>query len=103
MRMIPYVNGGVGGMFLLRKNYLHIVESERTDGSIDTYEDVNMKFASSEISALVGAGMKVRIMNDLFLRLEGRFEYGSGIFEDHKLDAFHQYSVQPTLMIGLTF
>jgi hypothetical protein len=103
MKLIPYLNGGLGGMFLLKKNYFHIVEQERTDGSIDTYEDSNMKFASSEVSALIGAGMKIKMMNDVFLRLEGGFEYGTGIFQHSQFDNLNQHSIQPSLMIGLTF
>ena len=108
--IIPYLNAGVSYTFFINKNYLHIRETECLlyghDILTNEYNDIS--FNAGEISGLLGAGLKIRIVNNIKLNFQGRIEFGQGIFEnndDSKSDVykFNQYSFQPTFLVGITF
>jgi len=104
-RIIPFLNGGLSGMLFLDKKYTHTSEVESYNNEIRTYEDHDMVFNFGEISATLGAGLKIRIVNKILLNIEGRFEYGSGAFNRDfpNEGAFTQYSLQPSFLIGISF
>jgi hypothetical protein len=105
-RIIPYLNGGITGMYLFNTAYSHISEVEEYDlNNIRIYEDNNMVINIWEISGTIGAGVKLRIVNNTILNIEGRFEYGTGAFnKSFPADgSFSQHSIQPSILIGLSF
>jgi hypothetical protein len=104
-RIIPFLNGGLSGMIFLNKDYSHISEEETYGNDIRIYEDSDMVFNFGELSAAIGAGMKIRIINNTILSIEGRFEYGTGAFNKSYPDKgyFTQHSIQTTFMIGVNF
>jgi hypothetical protein len=104
-RLSPFINTGATGMYFINKNYSHRREVEVQGSDIITSEDNDMIFYPGEISATFGAGITYRIVNWIILSIEGRFEYGTGIFNT-KYPAevvFSQHSYQPTVVIGVTF
>lgn len=101
MRLVPFVNGGLGGMVFLQDEYLHISELEGYDRkSVYITQDQKLDFSTFEFSGMLGAGIKFRFINTLDLRLEGRFEIGEGPF---KVADFKQYSMQRSLFLGISF
>lgn len=104
-RIKPYLNGGLSGMIFLNKEYSHISEVEIFGKDIRTYEDSDMIFNFGELSATIGAGLKIRIINKTILNIEGRFEFGTGAFNNKYPEdgAFSQYSMQPSILFGITF
>jgi hypothetical protein len=104
-RIIPFLNGGLSGMLFLNKNYSHISEVETYENDIRIYEDSDMVFNPGELSATIGAGMKIRIINNTIISIEGRFEYGTGIFNKSYPDkgSFTQRSIQTSFLIGVNF
>jgi hypothetical protein len=95
-RIIPFLNGGLSGMLFLNKKYAHTSEVESYNNEVRTF---------GEISATLSAGLKLRIVNNIILNIEGRFEYGSGAFNRDfpNEGAFTQYSIQPSILIGICF
>jgi hypothetical protein len=104
-RIIPFINGGLSGMYIFNEKYFHISETQLLGNDIRTYEDHDMVFNSSEISGSVGAGFKIRVVNNTVLNLEGRLEYGTGAFnKSFPADgSFTQHSIQSSIIIGLSF
>jgi hypothetical protein len=105
MRVVPFVNGGVGAMVFLQDNYLHIREFEYTSyggAAIYISEDRNLAFAPAEFSGIVGAGIKLRLINTINLRIEGRFEYGLGPLTNEN-SVLEQSSMQPSVLLGISF
>jgi hypothetical protein len=105
MRVVPFVNGGIGAMVLLQDNYIHISESEwqnidKTVVSIT--EDRKLGFAPAEFSGIVGAGIKFRLINTVNLRIEGRFEFGEGPLLNGNT-VYKQYSMQQSVLLGINF
>ena len=102
---IPYINGGFTGTYLLKKNYYHISETETPNHNIYTSEDNNMIFKKLEIGFSAGAGVKIGILNNMFIVVESRIESGNGIFdmEYPRPNSFRQRSLQPILLLGLQF
>jgi hypothetical protein len=72
---------------------------------VHTYQDDELKFAPKELSLVCGAGIKTRFINTTSISVQGRVEYGSGIFEYIKIakEIFNQNSLQATILIGITF
>jgi hypothetical protein len=105
-RVVPYLNGGISGMFLIGKKYLHVTDIRNYgDDDIFTLEDSYMNLNFFELTAALGAGMKIRITGNTILNIEGRFEFGKGIFNNSTTDniSFKQYSLQPSILIGVNF
>lgn len=103
MRIKPFVSAGLAGTFFLKSNYLHISEKEDYFGtSVEINEDSKLVFKPYELSAVAGAGLNFRVVNTVNLRLEGRFEFGSGIFSTED-QPFKQHSIQQTVLIGIVF
>ena len=92
-------------MFFLNKQYFHTSEVEIYGNDIQTYEDRDMVFNFGEISATIGAGLKIRVVNNTILNVEGRFDYGTGTFnKSFPADgSFSQHSIQPSILIGVSF
>ncbi|HLN55731.1 MAG TPA: hypothetical protein VK207_07050 [Bacteroidales bacterium] len=102
-RIKPFVSGGLAGTFFLQSDYLHIIEDEDYFGtSIEINEDRQLAFKPYELSAVAGAGINFRFVNTVNLRLEGRLEYGTGIFSTEGLP-FKQHSVQQSVLLGIVF
>lgn len=101
----PYVNGGFTGIYLLKKNYYHISETETPNHNVYTSEDNDMIFKNLEIGISAGAGVKIGILNDIFIIAESRIETGNGIFDMKypRPNSFRQRSLQPVLLLGLQF
>ncbi len=104
-RIIPFVNAGVAYQSILTKNYLHTEEVEDAYQVINTYQDNDLKFKSNELSVVCGAGVKTRLINNSMISIQGRFEYGSGIFVSTIADNKYlkQNSFQATFLVGFTF
>jgi hypothetical protein len=105
-RIIPYFNGGITGMYFFNTGYRHISEVEEVYlNNIRIYEDNDMKFNIGEISATISAGVKIRVVNNAVLNIEGRFEFGTGLFNKlyPEIGSFNQYSIQPSILIGFSF
>jgi hypothetical protein len=105
MRVVPFVNGGLGAMVLLQDDYIHIRESEWENyGKPAVYmtEDRKLAFAPYELSGIVGAGIKLRLVNTMNLRIEGRFEFGAGPLQKDN-SVFRQSSTQQSVLLGISF
>ncbi|MBG0858456.1 MAG: outer membrane beta-barrel protein [Bacteroidales bacterium] len=103
-RIIPYLNIGASYMLLIRKNYLHIRETETYNHDIYTSEDSDMTFHFGEPAVVVGTGVKIRITGNLKLNIQGRFEMGKGLFNSATaLFNYSQFSIQPTFMVGIAY
>lgn len=103
-KIVPYLNGGISCLGILQNNYNHIRETESYGNEIDTNEDNDMQFQTVELTGLLGAGIKLKITNSLRIDLKGRIELGNGIFKPITgLKEFSQYSLQPTLLLGIFF
>jgi hypothetical protein len=105
MRVVPFVNGGVGAMVFLRNDYLHIKESEwNNDGKPAVFitEDRELTFAPYELSGIAGAGIKLRLINTINLRIEGRIEFGMGPLRNADSE-FKQHSMQQSVLLGISF
>lgn len=102
-RIEPFISGGLAGTFFLQNRYLHISEKEYYNGeSIEINEDSKLGFKPYELSGVAAAGINVRIINDINLRLEGRFEFGTGIFNNEEVP-FKQHSIQNSVLLGIVF
>jgi len=103
-RLIPYVNAGISYLAFIQKNYLHIRETESYSHDITTDEDSDMPFYFGEASAVCGAGLKIRIISNIKLNIQGRIEIGRGLFNaETPLKSYKQFSIQPTFLAGITF
>jgi hypothetical protein len=105
MKYVPYLNGGISGMFLLNNHYSHIKEFEVYPNDIYISELEDMKFSPVESGITIGGGIKTKLLNNATLRIEARLEAGSGIF-DKKFPApraFSQHSLQTCLLVGISF
>jgi hypothetical protein len=105
MRVVPFVNGGVGAMVLLQDDYIHIRESEWENyGKPAVYitEDRKLTFAPYELSGIAGAGIKLRLINTINLRIEGRIEFGAGPLQNDN-SVFKQSSTQQSVLLGISF
>jgi len=104
-KIIPYVNGGFSYQAFIRKDYDHIRESENYNHEIFISVDHNLNFYRGEIAGALGTGLKIRLMNDIKLSIQGRMEIGPGFFnpEEDGYKNFNQISLQPTFMVGIMF
>jgi hypothetical protein len=105
-RIIPYFNWGITGIYFIKTDYSHISEVEEVYlNNIRIYEDNDMVFNIGELSATIGAGVKIRAFSNYILNIEGRFEFGTGLFNKSYPDkgSFSQYSLQPSILIGFSF
>ncbi len=104
-RFVPYANAGVAFQYLIDHNFRRIEEYENNSHEIVTNEYEDFAFNPQEISGLAGIGVRTRLFNDIFLNLQGRVEFGSGIFKKNseRNDSFNQYSIQPSILFGVTF
>lgn len=104
-KLKPFVNCGFTGIYLFKKNYYHISETETPNHNVYTSEDNDMIFKNFEIGISAGAGVKIGILNDMFIIAESRIETGNGIFDMKypRPNSFRQRSLQPVLLLGLQF
>jgi hypothetical protein len=104
-RFVPYANAGVAFQYVIDHNFRHIEEFENSSHEVSTNEYEDFTFNPQEISVLAGIGVRTRLFNDIFLNLQGRIEYGSGIFKitSEYIDSFKQYSIQPSILLSVTF
>jgi hypothetical protein len=112
-RLVPFANAGVAYHYILSSNYRHIEEKENYFNVISTYEDNDFKFKQGEISAVAGIGARFRLMNNIGLNFQTRFEYGSGLFinsftgeqfgKASYSKPYKQNSIQMNILLGLTF
>ena len=104
-RIVPYFNGGVSFLGIIRKKYLHIRETETyLSHEINTSDDSDLTFYPGEIAGLLGAGIKIKITGNLKLNLQGRIELGHGLFKSGaESREYSQYSLQPTILLGVSF
>lgn len=112
-RLVPFLNAGVAYNYILSSNYKHIEEKENFLNAISTYEDNDFKFKQGEISAVAGIGARFRLLNNISLNFQTRFEYGSGLFENSFTEPqfgkasyskpYKQNSLQIDLLFGVTF
>ena len=102
--LVPYLNGGISFLGFIKKNYLHIRETESYGYEINTTEDNDMQFHPGELTGLLGAGIRLKITNNLKIDLQGRIELGSGLFKPGtELREYSQHSLQPTVLLGVSF
>ena len=105
-RIIPYFNWGITGMYFFNTDYHHISEVEEFFlHNIRIYEDNDMVLNFSELSATISGGVKIRIVNNTILNIEGRIEFGSGAFNKSfpEKGSFTQHSIQASVLIGVNF
>jgi hypothetical protein len=105
-KFVPYISAGIAFQYLLDHNFRNIEEIENNSHEISTYEYENFTFNPREITALAGIGVKTRLYNNIFLNLQGRVEYGGGLFKDPSVTSepmFKQNSIQPFILLGVTF
>ncbi len=104
-KFVPYINAGVAFQYLIDHNFRNIEEVENNDYEVITYEYEDFTFNHQEISALAGIGVKTRLYNNIFLNLQARVEYGGGLFLDASTTEaqFKQNSIQPSILLGVTF
>lgn len=112
-RVVPYVNAGVAYQRILSASYRHIEEKETIRNEINTTEDNYFKFKSGEFSGLAGIGLRYRLINNVNLNFQTRFEYGSGLFGNvypadqfgsgSYVKPFKQNSLQVSLLFGVSF
>jgi len=103
-RIIPYLNAGLSCTTFIRKNYLHIRETESSSSIIVTNEDSNLHIGPGEIGGLVGVGLKLRLINSIHLNLQGRIVIGNGLFDNSSEPIIDkQHSIQPTFLVGINF
>jgi hypothetical protein len=103
-RVIPFINAGFSTAFITKNDYLHINEIKNGTNDIYTSQDQNLGFNRNEVSFVASAGFKIRLMNKFFLNLEGRFEYGSGLFNVRNfVTPVKERSKQFSFSMGLNF
>jgi hypothetical protein len=104
-KLVPYMTAGLSYMTYIQKNYLHILETIHSNNEVFTSESNTMDFNSGEFAGLLGAGIKLRLLNNINLNIQGRMEVGQGLFTGQikKIASYSQLSLQPTLMVGITF
>jgi len=111
-RIVPYFNAGAAYQYFISRNYLHIKETEtRIYNEISTEMDNDFTYKTGEISGVFGIGARLRVLNDLNLRIETRIEYGSGLFVNYNpnidntitKDPYLQNSFQYGIQVGITF
>ncbi len=104
-RVIPFFNAGFSPLFLIKNDYVHINETEYLSKDIIITQDNKMAITTQELIVAAGAGVKVRVMNKIFLNIEGRFEYGPGLFKVNHLvnSEFRENSKQVLVLVGLNF
>jgi hypothetical protein len=108
-KVVPFLSAGFSGMILLNKDYYHIREAEQSYWhGIFTSEDRNIEFRSAELSGIGGAGVKIRMFNNMRLSLIAGAEFGSGIYKQSQSAAIgvvqlKQHSLQKFILVGVTF
>jgi hypothetical protein len=108
-KVIPFITAGFSGMVLLDKDYYHIRESEQSYWhGIYTSEDRKIEFRSTELTGIAGAGVNIRMFNDMKLSLMAGAEFGSGIYKQSQsasigLVQLKQHSIQKFILVGVTF
>ncbi|HOW39136.1 MAG TPA: hypothetical protein PL123_01245 [Bacteroidales bacterium] len=114
-RLVPYINTGVAYQHFLSGSYYHTEEKETAYSlpEISTYEDSNLSIDKKEYKALLGAGLRYRLINRLNLNLQARIAYGSGLFVNSPPQGYSsgasykkfysQNSLQYSLMFGISF
>jgi hypothetical protein len=110
-RIVPYVNLGAAYQMFISKSYDHTAEIENSMHEINTVRDQYMLFNSSEITGVARLGMRLRLVGKVNLHLMGMIEYGKGFFQNvnqtdlnyRKNDPYVTSSLQPSVMMGLTF
>ena len=103
--IIPFVYAGFGYQYFLNNNYLRIQETETPGHEITTEEYRNMQFNRDEFSAVGGVGLRTRLYNNIHFYIQGRIELGTGIFvpKVRGQTLYKQKSIQPTLLVGISF
>jgi hypothetical protein len=109
-KIIPYFNAGVSYTPYINRYYLHIREIENTSHVITTTEDNKISCNKDEITGILGAGFKLRILKNIKLNVQGRVELGNGLLKEnpnlnysqHSLES-NIHSIQSTLLIGISF
>jgi len=112
-RLVPFFNAGGAYQHILSSDYFHIEEIEKFGNEISTYEDNDLKFNNGEISAVAGIGARFRLINNISLNFQTRFEYGKGLFENEFPEdllnrasyskPYKQNSLQVDILFGITF
>jgi hypothetical protein len=104
-RVVPYFNAGIAYATFLNKRYFHISEFEYNNNSIYTTEDSNINLKSSEITPVLSAGIYMRLVKLIRIRVEGRVEYGKGLIQNSSLaiTTLSQNSIQGSLLFGISF
>jgi hypothetical protein len=105
MKFVPFVNGGVVYEQFVKHNFQHIAEVENSQHEVSTYEYNDFKFKKWESNLVCGLGVKTRLLNNISVSLQGRVEYGHGLFISSSLNLtdFKQNSIQTTFLLGVTF
>lgn len=103
-RVVPFINAGPAYMIFLKRNYVHTMEMLTSLNEVLTFEDKSMVMGKGELTGILGAGLRIRILNNLLLSLQGRFEVGKGIFipRVESIQDFKQLSVQSSFLIGIS-
>ncbi len=89
----------------VKHNFQHIAEVENSQHEVSTYEYNDFKFKKWESNLVCGLGVKTRLLNNISVSLQGRVEYGHGLFISSSLNLtdFKQNSIQTTFLLGVTF
>ncbi len=109
-RLMPFVNAGCSYQIQLDKGYNNTEEIVNTDlHEVRTSENRDLIFLNYEVTAILGGGIRARVLNSLNLHIEGRIEMGSGLFNKSSQSLFagekpfKQSSLQAGLLLGITF
>jgi len=104
-KIVPFVNVGVAGQFLIDHNFRHIEEIENSIHEITTFEFEDFTFNPIGINIIAGIGVKTRLYNNIFINIQGRAEYGGCLFKDtsETEEQFKGSSIQPSIILGITF
>jgi len=110
-RIVPYASFGAAYQMFLTKSYKHSAEVENSLHEINTVNDQLLMIKSAELTGIGGIGCKVRITGKLNFHLMCMFEYGTGFFKNgfvddyrtSRVDPFLTSSLQPSVLMGLTF
>lgn len=104
-KISPFISGGFSTQVFIDGNYLHIMETEYTNtNEINTSEDTYFTINPFEISSVCAAGLRLRFMNNTILDIQGRVEFGTGLFDESEdVKEYRQHSLQPSMLIGFSF
>jgi hypothetical protein len=102
-KYIPFLNAGIACQYFLDHNFRHISETENSIHEVQIAESSEFTFKPKEMSVLIGGGIKTRLYNNIFFSLQGRVEFGQGLFIMGNSQHVKESSIQPSILIGFTF